>query len=443
MAAILSGLNLSSVSRIKAIWEALPSQSLQSFQQYDKLLSPHDNYGQYRKYVKELTKNGAVAMLPYLPVNLRDITHIIDGCEEKKNTINSEKYLSIGRTVQQILSYKNPGFDDLYSNPFADVMVKSYFTNIESSIISDDDRLFELSLKIHPNPAIEIPSSQRQKPRSSYDVLSKMSNSKRRGSSTSVISTTISNSTTESSGPASPSTSRSKNGAAERNSNNSPRFSDDSTNSTQTPDDFSSNDSLMKTINTPISKWTVQMAAQWASSINVQMFEHICLFKKLNGAALLALNQQTLVSYSLTKENALRILEEIRYYRNLELERTESQPLSDDCTTTLSDTYRDFDASETGSCEGINEFVKEVEVSVMFQNVVAFHTKITSTDDYDTFVRKVRRKLHLKGIKTKYFRMNYVSPVGTVPICDLNTIFEISKDRSPPVPITCSINFAK
>lgn len=72
--AILSGLNLSAVSRLKQTWEGIQPKYMNLYQEIENFVSPEYNYKSYRAFLDELdhTKLEKVGCIPFYGINSAD-----------------------------------------------------------------------------------------------------------------------------------------------------------------------------------------------------------------------------------------------------------------------------------------------------------------------------------------------------------------------------------
>merc|ERR1712100_772696 len=77
---IISGLNNSSIQRIKSLWQNLSNSAEETFKRLDEEFSPRYNFRLYREKLKQRQNE---AIFPYLAVHLRDLTYVNDGNNDK------------------------------------------------------------------------------------------------------------------------------------------------------------------------------------------------------------------------------------------------------------------------------------------------------------------------------------------------------------------------
>jgi len=75
MFAIIAGLNLTPVLRLKKTWELLPLATKKIFAELEKLIDPSKNMKNFRDIVASATP----PIVPFLPIYLKDLTFMNDG----------------------------------------------------------------------------------------------------------------------------------------------------------------------------------------------------------------------------------------------------------------------------------------------------------------------------------------------------------------------------
>ena len=113
--AIISGLNLVSVSRLKATWEAVDSKRTKQLEELEAFLSPANNYKAYRAHMDDT--DYPQLRIPILSLFIKDLFFTNDGnstysekLDEKGNKlINMEKLETIyKKTNTFVKQFKNP-----------------------------------------------------------------------------------------------------------------------------------------------------------------------------------------------------------------------------------------------------------------------------------------------------------------------------------------------
>jgi len=132
--AVILGLNLGSIQRLKKTWEILPKSMHESFQQLTLVTSERQNYLSYRK----LMSNPTYPCLPFMAVYLRDLTFI----EENQTIlesgfINFDKMKMIAKVLIEIQRYQSVPYH-LKKIDFIEHLLKS-------SVVLNDKDLYKAS----------------------------------------------------------------------------------------------------------------------------------------------------------------------------------------------------------------------------------------------------------------------------------------------------------
>ncbi|XP_048876021.1 rap guanine nucleotide exchange factor 2-like [Brienomyrus brachyistius] len=99
--AIISGLNLSPVSRLRGTWEKLPSKYWKLLQDLQDLFDPSRNMGKYRSALN--APNLQPPIIPLFPVVKKDLTFLHEGNSSKvEGLVNFEKLRMISKGIRQI-----------------------------------------------------------------------------------------------------------------------------------------------------------------------------------------------------------------------------------------------------------------------------------------------------------------------------------------------------
>ncbi|KAK5576708.1 hypothetical protein RB653_007852 [Dictyostelium firmibasis] len=103
---VLSSLESSAVSRLHKTWEQVPQSSIQSLQSLQKLLSPAENFKNYRE---RISKCGSCC-IPYIGLYLSDLTFIHEGNPDyyqQTQLINFSKLREVAITINTIKQFQN------------------------------------------------------------------------------------------------------------------------------------------------------------------------------------------------------------------------------------------------------------------------------------------------------------------------------------------------
>ncbi|ORY50306.1 ras GEF [Rhizoclosmatium globosum] len=116
---IVAGLNLGPVSRLAKTWKALPVKYVDMWEKLSKVVSSEGSYRTYRQLISQqqsLDTPGPV--LPYLGVNLSDLTFTEDGNPthvfdeaSKEQVINFSKFRMISKLLNGIIKSQTGQFD--------------------------------------------------------------------------------------------------------------------------------------------------------------------------------------------------------------------------------------------------------------------------------------------------------------------------------------------
>ncbi|KAI8816195.1 ras guanine nucleotide exchange factor domain-containing protein [Fimicolochytrium jonesii] len=102
MFAIIAGLNIPPIQRLKKTWEALPDKAKKSWAELEKMADPSRNMKNYR----DTLLAASPPIVPFLPIYLKDLTFMNDGNESKIGTerqmINFDKLRMMGNRVKDI-----------------------------------------------------------------------------------------------------------------------------------------------------------------------------------------------------------------------------------------------------------------------------------------------------------------------------------------------------
>lgn len=187
MYAIIGGLGHGAVSRLRNTWDKLPNKYQKMFHDLQELMNPSRNMAKYRTLISP--ENTQPPMLPFFPVIKKDLTfihlgndsvvddlinfeklrmiakeirHICDMCSARYDVSNM--YLNAhsvygSHTVSGVATLKRtknrrgsaiPNIKKMYEESQMIKRVKSYLTKMP--VITDEDKLQELSLQCEPPP---------------------------------------------------------------------------------------------------------------------------------------------------------------------------------------------------------------------------------------------------------------------------------------------------
>ncbi|XP_058395949.1 rap guanine nucleotide exchange factor 6 isoform X3 [Diceros bicornis minor] len=110
MFAIISGLNLSSVARLRGTWEKLPSKYEKHLQDLQDLFDPSRNMAKYRNILSSQSMQPPI--IPLYPVVKKDMTFLHEGNDSKVDgLVNFEKLRMIAREIRQVVRMTSANMD--------------------------------------------------------------------------------------------------------------------------------------------------------------------------------------------------------------------------------------------------------------------------------------------------------------------------------------------
>jgi len=129
MMAIISGLNLSFVNRLKKTWEELSRAYLKKFASLTEILSGIGNFQIYRKYLQ----NATLPVVPYMAIYLRDLTFIEEGNSTfVEGRVNFAKMRMISDVFSEVFKFQSQSYD---------FVEDSYITTyLKSSLVVRDEK---------------------------------------------------------------------------------------------------------------------------------------------------------------------------------------------------------------------------------------------------------------------------------------------------------------
>jgi len=139
---INSGLNQSSVHRLKKTWECLKKEDLTLFQEIQELTS---NRGSFSYYREKLHKSNPPC-IPYLGVYQTDLTFIQDGNPDftSDSLINFYKRQLVSEVIREIQTYQQEPYNFSRVTAVCDLL-----EGVQDEIL-EENHLYSLSLAIEP-----------------------------------------------------------------------------------------------------------------------------------------------------------------------------------------------------------------------------------------------------------------------------------------------------
>lgn len=154
MTAIISGLSLTSIARLKKTWAQVPAIFVTKFNKMDNLMSISKNYSEYRNILKFMETDGEPYM-PFLGVFLSDLRFTTDGNsdmlkvrESNAKLVNFSKRVNIRNIIRQVLSFN----DVTYNFPLDEQLVCYFMTIFEN--LPDNERQYQMSIHIEPRVSL-------------------------------------------------------------------------------------------------------------------------------------------------------------------------------------------------------------------------------------------------------------------------------------------------
>jgi len=139
--AFISGLNNSSVSRLKWTFKKLPVKYKTLFSKLELLMSVEGAFKNYRTAYSQVQ----LPTIPYMGVTLQDLTFTDENPDKLGELINFEKQKLLYQIITDTLKSQNVGYKDIEVNE--DVQV---FLHRLAALIITDKELHEKSLQIEP-----------------------------------------------------------------------------------------------------------------------------------------------------------------------------------------------------------------------------------------------------------------------------------------------------
>ncbi|RKO94654.1 ras guanine nucleotide exchange factor domain-containing protein, partial [Blyttiomyces helicus] len=130
--AIVSGLNLSAVGRLKDTWEAQPKRQ-KNLQDLELLLNPQHNYRAYRTTLEQVEKERPVVpAIPILSLFLKDLFFINDGNPRyvRNDLVNFGKLRTMHSVISRMKAFQAHSYDFSASPPRVEAL--EYCRNLRS-----------------------------------------------------------------------------------------------------------------------------------------------------------------------------------------------------------------------------------------------------------------------------------------------------------------------
>ncbi|KAJ3060861.1 hypothetical protein HDU98_003173 [Podochytrium sp. JEL0797] len=149
---IVAGLNLGPISRLSKTWKALPAKYLEIWTKLNKIASSESSYRTYRHLISQLKQSSSsgTPVLPYLGVNLSDLTFTEDGNSSSttddtsgEKLVNFSKFRMIAKLLTGVLGCQAGKYEFEY-----DDTVQRWLRSEWEAVSSK--QLYELSLVCEP-----------------------------------------------------------------------------------------------------------------------------------------------------------------------------------------------------------------------------------------------------------------------------------------------------
>ncbi|XP_063148392.1 rap guanine nucleotide exchange factor 6 isoform X2 [Candoia aspera] len=110
MFAVISGLNLAPVARLRGTWEKLPSKYEKHLRDLQDLFDPSRNMAKYRNILSSQSMQPPI--IPLFPVVKKDITFLHEGNDSKvEGLVNFEKLRMIAKEIRQVIRMTSANMD--------------------------------------------------------------------------------------------------------------------------------------------------------------------------------------------------------------------------------------------------------------------------------------------------------------------------------------------
>jgi len=148
---IMAGLNNTAIHRLKQTFPKISTVSKQIMQQLNNLSNTDLNY----KSLRDSIKLASLPAIPYLGLYLTDLTMIDTGNTDRiaqslpdGTTIELINFLKLRTSAQVITQIQNYQTIPFSYHPVK--RIQDFIRECSSKALSDDDQLYELSLKMEP-----------------------------------------------------------------------------------------------------------------------------------------------------------------------------------------------------------------------------------------------------------------------------------------------------
>jgi son of sevenless-like protein len=141
---IISALNSTPIHRLKRTWEMVPSKTMQTFDELNKVMHTTMNFSVYREKIHTVS----LPCLPFLGVYLSDLTFIEDGnpnmLRNNENLINFSKRMKTAEVMRDLQQYQTVSY------PFTRIIELQAWLDNELTNSSEVQELYDLSTQVEP-----------------------------------------------------------------------------------------------------------------------------------------------------------------------------------------------------------------------------------------------------------------------------------------------------
>jgi vacuolar-type H+-ATPase subunit I/STV1 len=140
MMEVISGINSSSVRRMKKTFESLDAEYMKKFQKYEDLLTHKFSYKVYRENLHKINP----PCVPYMGVYLTDLTFLSDGNPDNVDggLINFKKRRLIAEVIDEIQQYQVR-----YLKHESILCIQKWLLTLQNM---DDDTMYKWSRRVEP-----------------------------------------------------------------------------------------------------------------------------------------------------------------------------------------------------------------------------------------------------------------------------------------------------
>nr|KAJ3412401.1 hypothetical protein HK105_002366 [Polyrhizophydium stewartii] len=150
--AINTGLNSSTITRMRRTWDLLSAKHKSAFENMKRITNHQRNFAEYRTVLRRVQ----LPALPFLGLFLTDLTFTDDGNPDRRNDgrlINFDKYAKTARIVQEVQRFQMP-FVFVDVGEIQDYLIAA----IEHEGRRDAQELYEISLAFEPRDGDMAPA---------------------------------------------------------------------------------------------------------------------------------------------------------------------------------------------------------------------------------------------------------------------------------------------